>query len=111
MMSASVVSAVSNFGHRISQPIVNFARNVKSSINNTISAIKSLPKKMNEIGHNMSQKISDSLHIHHKEENKEGVKILSMKQINTKASIEDLKSTWLEENRLEMAKKSTKEVA
>ena len=45
MMSASVVSAVSNFGHRISQPIVNFARNVKSSINNTISAIKSLPKK------------------------------------------------------------------
>lgn len=111
MMSASVVSAVSNFGHRISQPIVNFAKNVKSSINNTISAIKSLPKKMNEIGHNMSQKISDSLHIHHKEENKEGVKILSMKQINTKASIEDLKSTWLEENRLEMAKKSTKEVA
>ena len=59
----------------------------------------------------MSQKISDSLHIHHKEENKEGVKILSMKQINTKASIEDLKSTWLEENRLEMAKKSTKEAA
>ena len=59
----------------------------------------------------MSQKISDSLHIRHKEENKEGVKILSMKQINTKASVEDLKSTWVEENRLEMSKKSAKEVA
>ena len=59
----------------------------------------------------MSQKISDSLHIRHKEENKEGVKILSMKQINTKASVEDLKSTWIEENRLEMSKKSAKEVA
>lgn len=111
MMSASVVSAVSNFGHRISQPMVNFARNVKARVNDTVSAIKALPQKVNELGHNMSQRISESLHMHHKEESKEGVKILSMKQINTKASVEDLASTLREEIRLEMAKKSAKEVA
>lgn len=116
MMSASVISAVSNFGHRISQPIVNFARKVKAGINNTVATIKSIPQRVNEIGHNMSQKISDSLHIHKetpKEETgvKEGVKILSLKQITPKASVEDLKSTWLEETKLEIAKKSSKEVA
>lgn len=120
MMSASVISAVSNFGHRISQPIVNFARKVKAGINNTVATIKSIPQRVNEIGHNMSQKISDSLHIHKetpkeeagvKEGVKEGVKILSLKQITPKASVEDLKSTWLEETKLEIAKKSSKEVA
>lgn len=113
MMSASVVSAISNFGHKISQPIVNFAKNVKAGINNTIAAVKALPQKVNEIGKNFSQKISESLHIDklHKEEAKDGVKILNMREINTKASIADLKSTWLEENKLELAKKTSKEAA
>ena len=110
MMSASVVGAVSNFGHKISQPIVNFAKNVKTRVNNTISAIKSLPQKVSEMRHNMSEKISEKLNLH-KEEPANGVKVLSMKHINTKASIEDLKTTWLEENKLEMAKKSAKEAA
>lgn len=113
MMSASVVSAVSNFGHKISQPIVNFARNVKAGFNNTIVAIKALPHKVNEIGKNVSQKISESLHLDkiHKEEAKDGIKVLSMREINTKASIADLKSTWIEENKLELAKKAPKEAA
>lgn len=114
MMSGSVIAAVSNFGHKISQPIVNLARNVKAGMNNAVTAIKSLPQKVNEIGHNMSQKISEKLHldkIHHKEEAKDSVKVLSMREINTKASIEDLKSTWLEENKLEMAKATSKEAA
>ena len=109
-MSASVVGAVSNFGHKISQPIVNFAKNVKTRVNNTISAIKSLPQKVSEMKHNMSEKISEKLNLH-KEEPADGVKVLSMKHINTKASVEDLKTTWLEENKLEMAKKSAKEAA
>lgn len=116
MMSASVVAAVSNFGHKISQPIVNFARNVKAGINNTILAIKSVPQKVNEIGKNVSNKISENLeklHVHkeHKEEAKDAVKILNMHQISTKASVADLKSTWLEENKIEAARKVSKEVA
>ena len=115
MMSASVVAAVSNFGHRISQPIVNFAKNVKAGINNTISAIKSVPQKVNEISKNVSNKISESLNLEklhlHKEEAKDSVKVLNMHQINTKASVADLKNTWLEENKIEAARKVSKEVA
>lgn len=114
MMSGSVISAVSNFGHKISQPIVNLARNVKAHYNNAVTAIKSLPQRVNEIKHNMSQKISESLNMNkimHKEENKDAVKVLNMREINTKASIEDLKSTWLEENKIEMAKNTSKEAA
>lgn len=108
MMSASVVSAVSNFGHKIFQPVVNLAKKVKATINNTVTSIKSLPQRVNEIGHNMSQKISETLKPHKTEEHTE---VLSMKHINTNASVEDLKLTWQEENRLEMAKKSVKEAA
>lgn len=113
MMSASVVAAVSNFGHRISQPIINFAKNVKAGINNTISAIKSVPQKVNEIGKNVSNKITENLEKLnvHKEEAKDTVKVLNMHQINTKASVADLKNTWLEENKIEAAKKVSKEVA
>ena len=32
------------------------------------------------------------------EDNKENVKILSMRHINNKASVKDLKATWLAEN-------------
>lgn len=115
MMSASVVAAVSNFGHKISQPIVNFAKNVKAGINNTISAIKSVPQKVNEISKNVSNKISESLNLEklhlHKEESKDTVKVLNMHQINTKASVADLKNTWLEENKIEAGRKASKEVA
>ena len=103
MMSASVVGAISNFGHRVSQPIVNFARNIKTRINSSIVAIKSLPSRVNEISKNVSTRISESINNRfiHKQEAQEGVHILSLRQINTKASISDLKSTWVEENRLE----------
>ena len=113
MMSGSVMTAVSNFGHKMFQPVVNFAKNVKTRINNTITAIKSLPQKVNEIGHNMSQKISESLNLNriHKEEAKDSIRVLNMREINTKASVENLKSTWLEENKLEMAKATSKEAA
>ena len=114
MMSASVVAAVSNFGHRISQPIVNFAKNVKAGIDNTIIAIKSVPQKVSEIGKNVSKKIAETINIekiHPKEENVNSVKVLNMHQINTKASIADLKSTWIEENKIEAARKVSKEVA
>jgi len=46
-----------------------------------------------------------------KEEAKDGIKILSMREINTKASIENLKNTWLEENKLELSKRVAKEAA
>jgi len=113
MMSGSVIAAVSNFGHKVSQPIVNFTRNVKLKVNNAVSAIKALPQRVSEIGRDMSQKMSEKLRLDklRKEEAKDGIKILSMREINTKASIENLKNTWLEENKLELSKRVAKEAA
>ena len=42
---------------------------------------------------------------------KDSVKVLNLHQINTKASVADLKNTWLEENKIEAARKVSKEVA
>lgn len=108
MMSASVIGAVSNFGHKLTQPLVNFARNVKSRINNTVATIKTLPEKFGKIKEVVSEKISEklSLNLLHKEEISNTPKILDMKHINTKANVSDLKATWLEENRLESIKEA-----
>lgn len=113
MVTGSVIAAVSNFGHKVYQPIVNFAKNVKARVNNTIAAIKSLPQRVNELGRDMSQKLTEKLHLNklHKEEAKDSVKVLNMREINTKASIDDLKNTWLEENKLELSKNIAKEAA
>ena len=113
MMSASVVSAVSNFKQRLTQPIIDFAHNVKARVNNTVSAIKSLPQRIVAAKNDLSLKISEKLNLYkpaeHKVAEDSGVKLLSLKEINTKARIVDLKHTWLEENK--NIAKSVKEAA
>ncbi|MCM1265851.1 MAG: hypothetical protein NC200_06595 [Candidatus Gastranaerophilales bacterium] len=107
VISASVVTAVSTFKSKLMQPIVNFANNVKTTWNNGIEAVKSAGNNIAEMGRNVQNRIS-SVFEHHKvaEENKDIPKILSMKQINEKASTKDLKATWLAENELMLSKES-----
>lgn len=101
MISGSVVSAVSNFGHKVSQPIVDFAHNVKMSISNTVNSIKSIPARVVSVRKNMSEKISNVWNnnwSHREDKIDNAVHILSLKKINEKASVADLKATWLNEN-------------
>ena len=112
MISSSVIGAVSSFGHKITQPIVNFARNMKMGIDNTVNSIKSIPNRVHEASKNMSERISENINRlrnigAHDERTESGVKILNIKHINENASVEDLKATWLNENELE----TTREVA
>jgi len=112
MISSSVIGAVSSFGHKITQPIVNFARNMKMGIANTVNSIKSIPNRVHEASKNMSERISENINRlrnigAHDERTESGVKILNIKHINENASVEDLKATWLNENELE----TTREVA
>lgn len=109
MISSSVIGAVSSFGHKITQPIVNFARNVKMGISNTVNSIKSIPNRVHEASIKVSEKISDNINrlrnVGAQDEITEnGVRILHIKNINENASISDLKATWLHENKLENAK-------
>ena len=53
-----------------------------------------------EMGRNVQDKISSVFHSHNIEhlEEANGPKILATKHINNKASVQDLRSTWLAEN-------------
>ncbi len=107
MMAGTVVTAVSTFKSRLLAPVVKFANNVKTTWNNGIEAMKSAGNTIAEMGRNVQGRISGVFE-HNKivEENKDVPKILSMKHINEKASVKDLKATWIAENELMISKES-----
>lgn len=99
MISGAVVGAVSNFKTRLTQPVINFANHVKERLANGVNAVKNAGNTIAEMSKNMQSRISHVFDWNKAaEENKDGIKILSMKQINNKASVKDLKATWIAEN-------------
>ena len=61
--------------------------------------MKSAKNSITEMGKNMHSRIAQMFDWNKvAEDNKENVKILSMRHINNKASVKDLKATWLAEN-------------
>ena len=99
MVSSAVVGAVSNFKTKLTQPIINFANNVKETVAHGVEAMKSAKNSITEMGKNMHSRIAQMFNWNKvAEDNKENVKILSMRHINNKASVKDLKATWLAEN-------------
>lgn len=107
MVAGSVVSAVSTFKSKLVQPVVKFANNVKAGWNHSVEAVKSAGNTIAEMGRNIQNRIS-SVFENHKiaEENKDIPKVLSMKHINNKASVKDLKATWIAENELMLSKEA-----
>ncbi|MCD8377822.1 MAG: hypothetical protein LUB59_03440 [Candidatus Gastranaerophilales bacterium] len=99
MISGAVIGAVSNFRTRITQPVINFANSVKETVLSGVNTFKSAGNTIAEMGKNVQNRVS---HIFDSgkaaEETKEGVRVLSMKQINNKASVQDLKAAWIAEN-------------
>jgi len=100
MVASAVVGAMNNFKTSITQPIVKFAHNVKQTFNNGIEAMKATKNSIAEMGRNVQDKISSVFHSHNVEHLEEatGPKILAVKHINNKASVQDLRSTWMAEN-------------
>lgn len=101
MISGSVIGAVSSFKTRLTQPIIDFAHNVSEKVANGIQAVKNARNTIVEAGKSIPARIT-GLFEHNKPiaENKDIPKILSIKHINNKASIQDLKATWIAENEL-----------
>jgi len=107
MISSAVVGAVMNFRTKFTQPIINFAHNVKTSFSNGVEAMKSAGNVIAQMRKNMQNRISSVFEIHKApEEIKDGARILSMKHISNKASVKDLKATWIAENAQIAAKNS-----
>lgn len=98
MVSSAVVGAINNFKTSITQPIIRFAHNVKETFHNGIEAMKSTRNSIAEMGRNVQDRISSVFHSHNQIEETGVPKILSMKHINDKAPVEDLRTTWLAEN-------------
>lgn len=101
MISGSVIGAVSSFKTRLTQPIIDFAHNVSEKVAVGIQAVKNARNSIVEAGKNIHGKIS-SVFEHNRiaEESKDIPKILKIKKINNKASIQDLRATWLAENEI-----------
>lgn len=97
MVSSAVVGAINNFRTSITEPIVKFAHNVRATYHNGIEAMRNTRNSIAEMGRNMQDRISSVFHSHRIEEIS-GPQILSMKKINNKASVQDLRTTWLAEN-------------
>jgi hypothetical protein len=101
MLSCAVVGAVSSFKNNITQPIANFAHNVKQTVMHGVDAVKNAGNTIAEMGKNVQNKISSVFEFNKTPQNVNlEPKILSMKHINNKASVQDLKATWLAENAL-----------
>lgn len=110
MVSSAVIGAVSNFKTKLTQPIVNFANNVKETVAHGMEMMKSAKNSIAEMSKNMHNRITQMFDWNKvAEDNKETTKILSMRHINNKASVKDLRATWLAEN-AEIKTKKMKEV-
>ena len=97
MISSAVVGAVSNFKTKLTQPIVDFANNVKEKVMLGVEGFKNIRTAVNEMSKNIYSKAVDVFSFKKVEETAEGGKILDMKHINKNASVEDLKLTWQRE--------------
>ena len=100
MVSSAVVGAVSNFKSRVTQPIIDFANNVKTKFYAGIDGMKNFRDSVYEMGKDVYSKISDVFSFKKAEEIAQGPKILEMKHINKSATVEDLKMTWQHEIKL-----------
>ena len=61
MVSSAVVGAVSNFKTKLTQPIINFANNVKETVAHGVEAMKSAKNSITEMGKNMHSRLHKCL--------------------------------------------------
>lgn len=103
MIAGAVIGAVVDFKTKLTQPIALFAQKVRERIAHGIDAVKNAKNSLVELHHNVHEKIAnaiDRLKVKPKEPEvvDEGAKVLSIKNINEHARVQDLKATWIHEN-------------
>ena len=99
MVAGAVANVVSGFRTRVTEPVKQFAHNVREHLALGIDKIKNVKVSLVEMKNNLKDRITQVFDWHKVEEPKLGeARILSLKHINEKAEVKDLKATWLSEN-------------
>lgn len=99
LLSGSVMSAMSSFKTKVSEPISEFTNNIKETFTRGVESVRSAKSVLCETGKNIKNKITQVFEFNKTPvENNTGTKILTTKQINNKASVEDLRAAWIAEN-------------
>ncbi|MBO6271398.1 hypothetical protein J6O48_01310 [bacterium] len=112
MVSGAVIGAIVDFKTRLTQPIALFASRVRQNIALGIDRVREMKNSMIAMGKNMHGRIAQVFDWHKVEEpTVSGAKILSLKHINEKAPVHDLKATWIAENEKIASKSEGKAVA
>ena len=112
MISGAVIGAIVDFKTRLTQPIALFANRVRQNIAHGMDLVREARNSMIAMGKNMRGRISQVFDWHKLEEPPiDGVKILSLKHINEKVPVQDLKATWIAENAKIASKSEGKAVA
>lgn len=108
MIAGAVAGAVLGFRTRVTEPVVQFAKRVRTTISNGIDHGIERVRTLKTSFVNMKNTVKDKIsHLFEKPEPKDvvtesGAKILSLKHINEKADIKDLRATWVAENAKEL---------
>ena len=100
MISGAVIGAVVDFKTRLTQPIALLASKVRENIAFGMDKVRNAKNSFVEMGKEFQGRVSQVFDWHKVEEPVIGPRILDMKHINEKASLEDLKATWIAENEL-----------
>lgn len=99
MVAGAVAGAIANLKTNITQPVKLFAQKVKANFAHGIEVVKNAKNSVVEWHKNLHERIVNAFDWHKVEEPVSGeAKILSLKHINEKAPVKDLKATWIAEN-------------
>ena len=99
MLAGAMADLTNGFKSHITEPIKQFAHRVKENITLGIDKIKNVKNSLVAMKNTMHDRITQVFDWHKAEEPKVGeARILSLKHINEKAEVKDLKATWIAEN-------------
>lgn len=112
MISGAVIGAVVDFKTKLTQPIALFASKVRENIAHGIDRVKDAKNSIISMSRDVHGRIAQVFDWH-KLENKPniGPKVLSMRHINEKASVQDLRATWVAANAIKLSNEGRKAVA
>lgn len=104
MIAGAVAGAVEGFRTKVTEPIAQFAKKVRTTVANGVDhgleKIRTVKTSLVNMGNNVKERVSHLFERPLKDEplTENGAKVLSMKHINETALVKDLRATWLAEN-------------
>ena len=104
MVAGAVAGAINGFKTgfraRVTEPVVQFAHKVRENVALGIDKVKNVKNSLVELKNSMKERLVNVFeHLKPEEPVEEGgARILSLKHINEKAPVQDLRATWVAEN-------------